>query len=80
MGITAAITAFCEMVKEFFGFKTTETVYKPTTEIVKEKKSLKKASNYTEKIIEIVDKYTNVFSPIDLRKYKSLKRKFLKNN
>lgn len=46
--ITAAITAFCEMVKEFFEFKTTDIVNKPSTEIVKEKKSLKKASDITE--------------------------------
>jgi hypothetical protein len=53
---------------------------KPTLEIVKEKKSLKKATNYTEQIIEIVDKYTNCFTKSDLRKYKSLKKKFNKNN
>ena len=80
MGITAAITAFCEMVKSFFGFKQTDIVQKPTTEIVKEKKSLKKATNYTEEIIEIVDKYIDIFSPADKRRYKSLKKKFLKNN
>ena len=78
--ITAAITAFCEMVKSFFGFKQTDIEHKPTTELVKEKKSLKKATNYTEQIIEIVDKYVAFFDSSDKRKYKSLKRKFLKNN
>lgn len=78
--ITAAITAFCEMVKSFFGFKQTDIEHKPTTELVKEKKSLKKATNYTEQIIEIVDKYVDFFDSSDKRKYKSLKKKFLKNN
>ena len=78
--ISTAITAFCEMVKEFFGFKSTDIVHKPTTEIVKEKKSLKKATNYTEQIFLIVDKYTNHFSALDLRKYNALKKKFMKNN
>ena len=77
---TAAITAFCEMVKSIFSYKETNTVNKPTTELVKEKKSLKKATNYTEQIIEIVDKYLEHFDKKDLRKYKSLKKKFLKNN
>lgn len=80
MGITAAITAFCEMVKSFFGFKQTDIINKPTTELVKERKALKKASNYTEQIIEIVDKYVDTFSFSDKRKYNSLKRRFLKNN
>ena len=78
--ITAAITAFCEMVKEFFGFKTTDIVNKPTTEIVKEKKSLKKASDITEEIITLVEGYTQFFSKRDLRRFNSLKKKFQKNN
>ena len=44
------------------------------------KKSLKKGTNYAEKIFEITDKYTQYFEDKDLRKYKSLKKKFNKNN
>lgn len=80
MGITAALKAFFESLKQIFTFKTVDTVLKPTTDIIKDKKSLKKATNYTEKIFEITDKYVNMFSPSDAKKYKSLKRKFNKNN
>ena len=78
--ITAAITAACNMVREFFGFKSTDIKYKPVTEAIKDKKSLKKATNYTEEILEITDKYTQFFSKLDLRRYNSLKKKFNKNN
>lgn len=77
---TAALTAFCEALKEIFHFKEVDIQNKPVTELAKDKKSLKKATNYTEQIIEIVDNYTLYFSDKDLRKYKSLKRKFMKNN
>lgn len=74
--ITAALTA----IKEFFGWRTSVTQNKPTLEVVKDKKSLKKGTNYAEKIFEITDKYTQYFEDKDLRKYKSLKKKFNKNN
>lgn len=80
MGFTAALTALFESLKELFKFKTVDTVLKPTKEIVKEKKALKKAADTTEKIIEITDKYVDLFDSSDKRKYKSLKKKFLKNN
>lgn len=78
--ITAAVQALCDMIKQVLSLKQTDLENKPTLEIVKEKKSLKKATNYTEQIIEIVDKYKDNFSKSDLRKYNSLKKKFNKNN
>jgi hypothetical protein len=53
---------------------------KTSLEVVKDKKSLKRATNYTEELIEIVDKYTDYFTKKDLSKYNSLKKKFNKNN
>ena len=49
--ITAALTA----IKEFFGWRTSVTQNKPALEVVKDKKSLKKGTNYAEKIFEITD-------------------------
>ena len=51
-----------------------------TTEIVKEKKDLKKASNLCEKILEITDKYKNTFDKKDLSRYNKLRDKFFKVN
>ena len=54
--------------------------HQPTLEVVKDKKALKKATDYTEQLIDIVDKYTEYFTKKDLSKYNSLKKKFNKNN
>ena len=51
-----------------------------TTEIVKEKKDLKKASNLCEGILEITDKYKNTFDKKDLLRYNKLRDKFFKVN
>lgn len=74
--ISTAITAFCEMVKSFFGYRQTDIENKPVTETIKDKKSLKKGTNYAEKIILIADKYTKYFNKTDLKRYESLKKKF----
>lgn len=76
----AALTALFEMVKQFLSVKQTEMEHRPTLEVVKDKKALKKATDYTEQLIEIVDKYTEYFTKKDLNKYNSLKKKFNKNN
>lgn len=78
--ISAAIQSLMEMIKQALSLKQTDLENKPTLEIVREKKALKKATNYTEQMIEIVDKYKDSFSKSDLRKYNSLKRRFNKNN
>ena len=51
-----------------------------TTEVVKDKRALKKASNITEQILLLTDKYKESFSEDDLKYYEKLKRKFLKCN
>lgn len=76
----AAITAVLDLLKSFLGFKQTEMEHKPVLEVVKDKTSLKKGTNYAEQIILITDKYTKFFDAKDLRKYNSLKKKFNKNN
>ena len=54
--------------------------HKPVLDVVKDKKSLKKGTNYAEQIFEITDQYTKYFSKKHLTKYNSLKKKFNKNN
>ena len=78
--ISAAIQSFCEMVKSFFGYRQTDIEHKPTTTIIKDKKDLKKATNYAEKIFEITDKYTKYFNKTDLKHYENWKRQFAKFN
>ena len=49
----AAITAVLDVIKSFLGFKQTEIEHKPVLDVVKDKKSLKKGTNYAEQILEI---------------------------
>lgn len=75
-----AISSLMELLKSLCGLKQTDLENKTTLEVVKDKKSLKKGTNYAEKLIDITDKYVKFFSDSDLKRYKSLKRKFRNNN
>lgn len=74
------ITAALQAIKEFCGWRKSVTNNKANLEMVKDKKILKKGTNYAERIIDIADKYTKYFEQNDLKRYKLLKRKFNKNN
>ena len=74
------ILAFIEAIKQ--ALKTYEASIKnqTTTEIVHDKKLLKRASNITENILMITDKYFDKFEEEDQKQYLKLKKKFLKVN
>lgn len=78
--MSTAITALFELIKQWLAFKQSDNENKPVLEAIKDKRSLKKATNYTEELIALVDNYTEHFSKKDLKKYNSLKKKFNKNN
>lgn len=73
---TETITALEKMLETY----KTSLEEQTTTEVVKEKKSLKKASDITEQILDIVDNYKHLFTEKDLKKYTKLRSKFLKVN
>jgi len=75
-----AITSLLDFLKNLCGLKQTEIENKTTLDVVKDKKSLKKGTNYAEQIFLITDNYIDFFSKQDLRKYNLLKKRFLKNN
>ena len=74
------IQAFIEAIKQ--ALKTYEASIKnqTTTEVVHDKKLLKRASNITENILMITDKYFDKFEEEDQKQYLKLKKKFLKVN
>lgn len=78
--ITTSITAFCEMLKSLFDWKKIQNVFKASNQIIKDKKDLKKATNYAEKIFHVTDKYTKYFNKTDLKHYESWKKLFEKYN
>lgn len=75
-----AIEAFCEMVKQGFSYGMVSIVGRPNKEIVKDKKQYKKGIDFAEKIIDITDKYEQLFNKEDLKKYRTYKTKFRKYN
>ena len=52
MWISACIKSLIDFLSKFVDYKSTQTEHQTTTEIVREKKSLKKASDITERLIE----------------------------
>ena len=80
MSIVLAIKAFFDSIAKTMSMYETKLKAQTTTEVVKDKKMLKKASNITEEILEITDKYAQAFEASDLRKYTKLKKRFLKVN
>lgn len=75
-----AISSLMEFLKSLCGLKQTDIENKTTLEVVRDKKCLKKGTNYAEKIIDLTDKYSKFFTNADLKRYNSLKRKFRNNN
>lgn len=78
--ITAAITAFCEMVKQAFSTHQTSIEHTLEQTVVKDKKDLKKACDQAEKLIILMDKYKKFMTETDLKKYNNYKTKFFKFN
>lgn len=74
------IKAILDTVKQGISAYETQLKTQTTTEVVREKKQLKRASNITEQILLLVDKYVNSFTQDDQVLYRKLKRKFLKVN
>mgnify|MGYP003290129241 CR=1 FL=1 len=74
------IAAILEVIKQLLSVKQTQMTNMPILDAIKDKKNLKKASDITEKIIKIVDNYTNNFTRKDLKEYNKLKDKFNKVN
>ena len=74
--LTEAITALEKMLEAY----KTSLEEQTTTEVVKEKKSLKKASDITEEILDIVENYKHLFNEKDLKLYNKLRSKFLRVN
>ena len=78
--IQTAIQAFCDMMKQIFSTHQTEIEHTLDITVVRDKKNLKKACDYAEKLILITDKYIDNMSKTDLKKYNTNKNKFFKYN
>lgn len=80
LGISAAVEAFFKTLSSGFDFASTAKEHQSETQIIKENKKLKKASDIAEKIISLVYKYLDYFSEKDRKKFVNLHDDFKDNN
>lgn len=80
LGYSALIQSFLDCISYFTKYSTVKVENQETTNIISDKKDLKKASNLAEQIIIIANKYQSFMTRRDQRKFKSLIKKFNKVN
>lgn len=80
IGISKAVEAFGEAVESGFSFATKCKENQSETELLKDRKRLQKAVDYSEKIIEIMYKYLPLYEQEDSEELTDLVKKFCKYN
>lgn len=75
-----AITSFFQSLTKAIEAYETHIIEQDSIEVLKSKKRLKKASDITEEILTIVDKYVESFDTSDSKRYQKLKKAFQKVN
>lgn len=80
LGIQATVQALLNCLTQFFSYKKVKTENQDETEIIDDKRDLKKASDISEKIIQIALKYQDSMSKLDRLKLNSLVKQFNKKD
>lgn len=80
LGIQVTIKALLDCLTQFFSYKKVRTENQDETEIIDDKRDLKKAADTAEQIIEISLKYQNLMSRPDRNKLNSLIKRFNKKD
>lgn len=80
LGIQATVKALLDCLTQFFSYKKVKTENQDETEIIDDKKDLKKASDIAEKIIQIALRYQDSMSKLDKLKLNSLIKQFNKRD
>lgn len=78
--IPKAVEAVSNALKGIFDFASTAKEHQSETQIIKENKRLKKASDIAEKIISLGYKYLDYFNEKDRKKFVKLHDDFKDNN
>lgn len=79
-GIQTTVKALLDCLTQFFNYKRVKTENQDATEIIDDKRDLKKAADISEQIIQIALKYQNQMSKSDIRKLNSLIKQFNKKD
>lgn len=80
MAITEAVAKVGEAVKSLFDYVKETKEHQSETQVIKEFKRLKKATNIAEQIFYVTDCYIPYFSEDDKKKYEKLRLKFDKKD
>ena len=80
LGIQATVQALLNCLTQFFNYKKVKTENQDETEIIDDKKDLKKAADVAERIIQIAIKYQSSMSKFDRLKLSSLIKQFNKKD
>jgi len=80
IGISAAIKAFFDSLSNFFSYAEASKEHQAETEVIQDKKKLKKCSDISEDILMLTVKYKNCMTPKDQRELLRLIKRFKKNN
>jgi hypothetical protein len=78
--VTTVSKAIGDTTKSIFNYFSTVKEKQSETEIIKDKRNYKKATNIAEEIFEITDMYIGYFSKQDKREYRYLMTKFKEKN
>jgi len=79
-GIQASVQALLNCLAQFFSYKRVKTENQDETEIIDDKRDLKKAADIAEQIIQIALKYQSLMSKFDRHKLNSLIKQFNKTD
>lgn len=78
--VLQAIEKVGEAVKSLFDYTKEIKTKQSETQLINDKKRLKKATNVAEKIFQITDQYTLKFSQEHKKEYEKLRREFDKKD
>lgn len=80
LGIQATVQALLDCLTQFFSYKRVKTEKQDESEIIEDKRNLKKAAYIAEQIIQISLKYQSQMSKSDNHKLNSLIKQFNKKD
>lgn len=80
LGIQATVQALLNCLTQIFNYKAVKTENQDETDVLDDKKDLKKSANIAERIIQIALKYQDKMSKFDRYKLNSLIKRFNKND
>lgn len=77
---SAMIKSICNFLKSVFNYADTAKEKQSETEIIKDKRDYKKATDVAERVFEVTDRYRSKMTKYDAWKYERLCRLFQKYN